>query len=170
LGRLYSAPHDHARWVDHRIRVAVSVAFAQSICGRPKVAADLSCGDAAIITGIGPVTAILGDYAPRYPIVGPIERTITEIPDVDLWVCCETVEHLDDPDKVLAAGRERAAHLLLSTPVDAFVDHNPEHYWAWDRDAVEDMLVGAGWLPNLYAELDMRPAGGAYSFGLWWCR
>lgn len=170
LGRLYAAPHDHTKWTDHRIRVEVTAAFARSIAGRPAVAADLSCGDAAIVAAIGPGRAILGDYAPRYPIQGPIEQTILDLPPVDLWVCCETVEHLDDPDMVLKAGRGRAAHLLLSTPVGAFSDHNPEHYWAWDREGVEEMLIGADWRPQLYAELDMRPAGGEYAFGVWWCR
>lgn len=170
LARIYSTPHDHTRWTDHRIRVEMTTAFARSIAGRPAVVADLSCGDAAIITGIGPGTAILGDYAPGYPIRGPIEHTILDLPRVDLWVCCETVEHLDDPDTVLKAGRDRAAHLLLSTPVGALQDHNPEHYWGWDRAGVEEMLAAADWRADLYAELDFRPAGGQYAFGVWWCR
>ena len=170
LARIYATPHDHTRWVDHRIRVDMSIALARAVAGRPAAAADLSCGDAAIIRGIDPRTAILGDLAAGYPIVGPIEETVGQLPAVDLWVCCETVEHLDDPDAVLKAGRQAAAHLLLSTPVGAWQDRNPEHYWAWNADGVEEMLVGAGWEPQVYVELDLRPAGGEYVFGLWWCR
>lgn len=170
LARLYATPHDHTHWVDHLIRVDVTIALARGLADRPATAADLSCGDAAIVKALNPGRAHLGDYAPGYEYHGPIEETIREIPRVDLFVCSETLEHLDNPDKVVKEIRGRAASLVLSTPVDCWSDPNLEHYWAWDREAVEEMLTTAGWQVQYFAELDMRPMTGAYSFGIWCCR
>jgi 2-polyprenyl-3-methyl-5-hydroxy-6-metoxy-1,4-benzoquinol methylase len=90
---------------------------------------------------------------------------------VQLYICCETLEHLDDPETVLKAIRSKTQNLVLSTPVDAWRDiTNPEHYWAWDRAAVEEMLRSAGFTVAVYNALDLRPAGGEYCFGIWWCR
>jgi hypothetical protein len=170
LGQIYAQPHRHDQWPDHLVRVAVTIDLARALAGRPATAADLSCGDAAILKALDPDTTYLGDYAPGYQLHGPIEETITQIPRVDLFVCSETLEHLDDPDKVLHAIRGRAASLILSTPVDCWNDPNPEHYWAWSREDVEDMLATAGWQVAFYTGLDLRPTTGAYCFGIWGCR
>lgn len=170
LASLYAKPHDHTQWVDHLIRVDVTIAIARGLAGQPVTAADLSCGDAAIVKALDPRRSYLGDYAPGYELHGPIEETIHEIPRVDLFVCSETIEHLDDPDKVLKEIRGRAASLVLSTPVDCWNDPNPEHYHAWDREAVEEMLTAAGWQVAYYNALDLRPLTGAYCFGIWACR
>lgn len=170
LARIYAKPHDHTLWLDHKVRVHVTAAFARALSGHVPSAADLSCGDGAILNAIDADRRYLGDYAPGYPYVGRIEATITQIPKVQLFVCCETVEHLDDPDTVLKAIRGKTQNLVLSTPVDAFGDTNVEHYWAFDREAVEHMLRSAGFEPVVYNALDLRPAGGEYQFGIWWCR
>lgn len=170
LARIYAKPHDHTQWLDHKVRVQVTAAFAGALSGHVPSAADLSCGDGAILKAITAESRHFGDYAPGYPYVGRIEATIEQIPRVQLYVCCETVEHLDDPDVVLKAIRQKTQNLVLSTPVDAFGDTNVEHYWAWGREAVETMLRAAGFDPVVYNELDLRPGGGDYSFGIWWCR
>jgi len=168
LAEIYAAPHDHTRWEDHRVRVAVTAAFARTCAGEVQRAADLSCGDGTILRAIQAEEHILGDFAPGYPITGPLEETIDRIDPVDVFVCCETLEHLDDPDAVLAAIRRKTRSLVLSTPVGAWGDNNPEHYWAWGAGAVEDMLASAGFRTAVFATLDFRPAGGPYDFGLWW--
>ena len=170
LARIYPQPHDHTRWVDHLIRVDVTVALARGHVDQPATAADLSCGDAAIVKGLNPRRAYLGDYAPGYEIHGPIEETVTEIPRVDVYVCSETIARLANPKKVLKQIRGKAAALVLSTPVDNWNDPNPEHYWAWSRDDVEEMLTAAGWRVEIFNALDLRPLTGAYCFGIWCCR
>jgi hypothetical protein len=180
LAELYATPHEHTKWADHRARVAVTVQIARALAGDIETAADLSCGDAAILRhlqmaadvtpGAPKLDIHLGDFAPGYPYRGPIEETIGQIPDVDLYVCSETIEHLDDPDLVLKAIRPKTECLVLSTPVECWQDRNPEHYWAWDRAGVEEMLHDAGFTVAVYAGLDLRPGGGEYEFGIWGCR
>lgn len=170
LGALYAKPHDHTRWPDHIIRVATTAGLARKFAGPVASAADLSCGSGAILAALEAEQRIYGDYAPGYDYQGPIEETIEQIPNVDLFVCCETLEHLDDPDAVLTKIRQKARMLVLSTPVDAWGDTNLEHYWAWSRADVEKMLVDAGWQVDEYVELDFRPEGLVYCFGVWGAR
>lgn len=175
LARIYATPHDHTKWQDHQLRVAATVEVGKWMgqAGGFRSAADLSCGDAAILRGIGDVAGHLhlGDFAPGYPYTGPVEETIHLIPPVDLFVLAETLEHLDDPDKVLAAIRLNTRTLLLSTPVDAWDDPNDEHYWAWSRADVEEMLTAAGFEVTVYSAVDFRMYGhGCYQFGIWGCR
>lgn len=171
LRQIYAAPHDHRRWRDHHLRVDVTTAVARWVA-YPQVAraADLSCGNGAILKEVPASTRYFGDYAPGYQYQGPIEKTLAEIPQVDLFVCSETIEHLDDPDSVLRGIRDRSRALVLSTPVDAWDDANPEHYWAWSREDVEAMLAGSGWDMVVYAEADLRPLGLPYCFGIWGVR
>lgn len=168
LAEIYAVPHDHTRWEDHRVRVAVTSAFARACAGRVGRAADLSCGDGTILRAIDAEVRLFGDFAPGWPITGPIEDTIEQIPQVDVFICTETLEHVDNPGLVLKAIRAKTRGLVLSTPVDAWGDDNPEHYWSWSRAGVEEILTAAGFQPRVYAELDFRQAGGVYSFGLWW--
>jgi hypothetical protein len=170
LAEIYAQPHDHRQWRDHHLRVAATIAVGQWMTpqGIP-AAADLSCGNGAILDAIDAKTKVYGDFAPGYEVTGPIEQTIRTLPLVDMLVCSETLEHLDNPDLVLRLARERAQMLLLSTPVGAWADPNPQHYWAWSRRDVEAMLTQAKWRPIVYVESDLRPAGADYSFGIWGC-
>lgn len=170
LARIYATPHNHTPWADHRIRVAVTAQFAHAVSGRIRTAADLSCGDGTILTALDAEEKHFGDFAPGWQLTGPIDDTIEHIPAVDLFLCCETLEHLDDPDLTLKRIRRKAKTLVLSTPVGAFGDTNVEHYWAWSRAGVEVMLTTAGFTVIVYNELDFRPAGGVYAYGIWWCR
>lgn len=170
LAEIYATPHDHTRWADHKIRVAVTVQLASALTGPVDTAADLSCGDATIIRSLPVTRRYLGDLAPGYDITGPLEQTLDRIPHVDLYVCSETLEHVDNPAAVLAAIRAKTDALVLSTPVGAWQDRNEEHYWAWGRADVEELLTAAGFRVILYAGLDLRPGGGEYEFGIWGCR
>jgi hypothetical protein len=169
LASIYRVPHRHSGWIDHRMRVTFSAMLANAILLDVKTGADLSCGDGALLGAIPLQTRIFGDLASGWPITGPIEQTIDQIPDVDLLVCAETIEHLDDPDLVLKKARAKASRLLLSTPIEAWEDDNPEHYWAWDRAEVDGMLAAAGFSVTVFLALDLRPAQGDYCFGIWAC-
>jgi hypothetical protein len=170
LGTYYATPHRHFDNPDHRLRVAITIAMARAL-GPVQSVADLACGDAAVASAVNAPQRYLGDLGVGYPIHGPIESTIEAIPHVDLFVCTETMEHLDDPDTVLKAIRGKSTTLLLSTPVGCFHDTNPEHYWAWDREAVEAMAADAGFAPFTYASLDLTSYGpDHYEFGIWLCR
>jgi hypothetical protein len=170
LRRIYATPHDHRRWKDHHLRVDVTIQVARWLAGDVGSAADLSCGNGAILDAVSATERHYGDLAPGYAYSGPLEETLTQIPNVDLYVCSETIEHLDDPDKALGLIRGKTRLLVLSTPVDAWRDDNPEHYWAWSRDDVEEMLAAAGFATVVYTAVDFRPMRLPYCFGVWGCR
>jgi hypothetical protein len=170
LQQIYRTPHDHTRWPDHIERVEATIALARKL-GPMGSGADLSCGSGAVLAAMDLHERHLGDLAAGYQYTGPIERTITEIPDVDVFVNTETLEHLNDPPTVLAAIRAKAAHLVLSTPVDNWNDRNLEHYWAWSATEVERMLADAGFEVIDAEVLDFRARGPQfYAFGIWTCR
>jgi hypothetical protein len=174
LAALYPVPHRHDGWPDHRARVGETARLGRelmNLSGHPSVIADLSCGDAVIprdLIGYSTEPAkrvILGDLAPGYELHGPIEQTLDCLSGVGLFVCCETIEHLDDPDAVLRKIRSKAATLLVSTPLGEITPHNPEHYWGWDAAGVGTMLTAAGWAPLLYREVIYAPA----AYQIWGC-
>jgi hypothetical protein len=176
LALLYATPHRHDRWADHRARVEATIALAIEL-GVPESVADLSCGDAAIVRALAdwaqaqgqPVAVTLGDIAPGYELHGPIEQTLHQLGHVGLLVCTETIEHLDDPDAVLALARVKAGMLVLSTPLSEMHAGNPEHYWGWDKDGVRDMLSAAGWLTVIQRDISCESAGATWTYQLWGC-
>jgi hypothetical protein len=177
LQLLYRAPyHADDRGGDHTERVAVTAGLTAGIMRRHGLRSlvDLSCGDGQLARTVGVLVPHcrlwLGDLvaAPGLDVVGPIEDTITSFRQTDVLLCSETLEHLDDPDQLLLKARERALWLVLSTPLDAATDPNPEHYWAWDQGDIAAMLTTAGWQPATRATLTSEP--GYYTFQLWACR
>lgn len=134
---------------------------------------DLSCGNGEIARQthqrIGSrVPILLGDFAPgdHLTVTGPIEETMDLVAGGDLLICSETIEHLDDPDAVLAAARHKFRHLLVTTPIGETDDGNREHLWGWDQDGVADMLGTAGWTTGHRVDLILADT---YSYQLWWC-
>lgn len=168
LAKIYARPHDHRKWRDHHLRIGVTTAVAVWMADAGLgSAADLSCGNGAVLNAVKSTTKFYGDFAPGYTYTGPIEETIDQIPHVDLFICCETLEHLDDPGAALAKIREKASMILLSTPVDNWGDPNPEHYWSWSKQDVDGLLTTAGFRHWLYTEADPRPDEGPYKYGIW---
>ena len=177
LAELYAKPYDHTRWPQHVERIAALAELARTVRPVPQSIADLSCGDGALGRLLAhwarghhdEVELIHGDLVPGWPIVGPIEQTLDEIGRVDLFVLSETVEHLDDPEKVLRRIGEHADRLLLSTP-DGEMDPalNREHYWGWDVEGMRELLIGAGWTPLRVR--GFRPTEhSVYTFQSWLC-
>lgn len=175
LAAMYPAPHQHAHFgAGHDLRVRVSTAVGRWLavdCDAATVA-DLSCGDGAIALGSLPpsqsTAAVLGDLAPGWPICGPIEDTLPDLAPVDLFVCTETLEHIDDPAGVLETVRGKARRLLVSFPHRGDLDDNPEHVWQWSPWDAGDLLGGAGWEAATWLHLEVPD--GPYSYTIWGCR
>lgn len=166
LGNIYRAPHIHKNFRDHLIRVQVTIAVAQWLGDLDSVA-DLSAGDATIINAINSKKKYIGDFAPGYEIVGPIEKTINEIPEVDLFILSETIEHLDDPDFVLGLINQKAQHILLTTPDGEIGNRNPEHYWGWDTECIKSMLLASGFEPMVLTSVRLKDYGYLYDYQIW---
>ncbi len=169
LKQIYAKPHDHTNWHDHLIRVDVTIQIAKwmTTYGVNSVA-DLSCGNAAIANSLEIADTYLGDFAPGYYYCGPIETTVNLIPNVDLFICSETLEHVDNPLEVLKAIRKKTKYLVLSTPEAAFDDTNPEHYWAWDSDGIKELLQEAGFEAVVFNSLKINDY--TYDYQIWGCR
>ena len=157
LAKIYPEPHDHAIYGrGHGIRVNTTIQLAKDMAYQvnAKSVADLSCGNGAIAKALNIGTTILGDYAKGYQYSGPLEKNISKIDNVDLYICSESIEHVEDPSSVLNSIRKKSKALVLSTPIDAWYDINEEHYWAWNREDIESLMKNAGWIPDVFIMLD----------------
>lgn len=173
---LYSHTYDHTRWPDHIERVAYTTAVLDRLAAElqaedPDTAlsvADLSCGDGAIVTGSRHPWGrrVLSDIATGGP---PIHDAVAALDPVDVFVCSETLEHVEDPDGLLTAIRGKARALLLTTPTGEADDSNPEHYWSWDVVDVAEMLRYAGWGGRTVAVFTPQSVN-LYTFQIWTCR
>jgi hypothetical protein len=103
-----------------------------------------------------------------YTTTGPIEEALAHQPHVDMFLLSETLEHVEDPDNLLAAIRVVADNLVLTTPCGETDDGNPEHYWGWDTEALEEMLNESGWRPKS-CELFTPTSVPYYTFQIWTC-
>jgi hypothetical protein len=168
LKEVYPEPHRHGSWIDHRQRVQSTVALTRWYTPVVSVA-DLSCGDAYIIKNTDAKEKYLGDYAPGYDYTGPIEETIKQIPSIDLFILSETIEHIDDPDTLLKQIREKTSKLILTTPKNEKTNENPQHYWGWGKEDMHDMLVQAGFTPEVYQELEFANPDLIYTYQMWGC-
>ena len=168
LARVYETPHQHSQWKDHQLRVQMTIAFASWFKDVQSIA-DLSAGDAVIINSIPATTRYIGDFAPAYEFTGAIDDTIDLIPKVDLFICSETIEHLDDPEKTLAKIRAKTKALIVTTPDSETNDQNPQHYWGWDADGVRELLEGAGFKPVIFNALRFEEPNMIYDYQFWGC-
>lgn len=183
--RTYPQGYRHDVWPDHVERVAASVEMIEQYARHIRTAADLSCGDGAILRSLpGLRTAWVGDLnasAPgdwpgstQWEIVPPglLPDSLADLPEpVDLYVLSETIEHMDDPDALLRALTSCATYLFLSTPLDeAAHSGNAEHYWSWGQADMHEMLMDAGWSPLEYRKLVPRSTvhlPDTYHYQLW---
>jgi hypothetical protein len=153
LRDLYPSPY-HTGLAAQRMRIDLTLSVAKWMAEGVWSVADLSCGANEIVSALDVRHKWVGDFAPGYPIQGPIEETLDQIPHVDLFILSETIEHLDKPDEFLERLREKTTALLLTTPIAEGRDeesYNPEHYWGWDQQGVSAMLQNAG-----FTEVRMR--------------
>lgn len=171
----YPDGYRHDQWPDHVERVEATVQFAwDNLRTPPMQITDLTAGDGIIVEEIRTRTdtldrqVYLSDFHhwDGYDDQGAVEDTLAAMPYSDLYVCSETVEHLDDPDTFLKGVWDKASRLVLTTPAGEFdPDQNPEHYWGWEQGDIQQMLVESGWRPYLYAAF--TPSCGPYTFQMW---
>jgi 2-polyprenyl-3-methyl-5-hydroxy-6-metoxy-1,4-benzoquinol methylase len=158
--------------------------------------ADLACGNGAVvITALKncahkPQTVHLGDlskenidhvttlkkygqYGMGTKVIikqGKVENTIDSIEKVDIFVMSEILEHVDQPSELLKKVREKTRYLLLSTPStedNGSRDFNIEHLWSWNRTDILEMLLGAGFEPQIEEKLSFKEEGFPYDFQIW---
>jgi hypothetical protein len=182
---VYPGGYRHDLWPDHVERVAASIELIRQYKNQVRTAADLSCGDGAIIRGLDLDTAYLGDLngLPEWPRQagkswirplppGPLPDSLGNLPEpVDLFVLSETLEHMDDPDDLLRQIRMFSRYLFLSTPINEVeTSGNLEHYWSWGTNDLHQMLMDAGWTPLELRWLvpeSTRTLEHAYHYQLW---
>lgn len=180
LDRVYASAYDHTRWPDHIVRVNVTIHVARymrDLIGA-KSGADFSAGDGAILRACELETALFAD---RKVGTGAFREGETwQVRDIesgrswhpgkqtDLFICSETLEHVQRPQLLLGRIRHYAKALVLSTPVGEEGDGNPEHYWGWDTDDIDGQLRIAGWHPDYLTILQPMVPGG-YVYQIWGC-
>jgi hypothetical protein len=167
LANIYSKPHNHLKFADHIIRVNKSIDMLKAFDTYESIA-DLSAGNAAIINALKSDKKYIGDFADSYEFTGHIDDTIEKIPVVDLFICSETLEHLDDPEATLKKIRAKTKYLFVSTPCGESDANNIEHYWGWNNEDMKQMLIDAGFNPVEYFLLEFP--GGVYNFQMWICK
>ena len=178
--RTYPDGYQHTVWPDHVERVAASIDFIGTWVTESGMTldsiADLSCGDGTIPREVSVRTSVdrlvLGDINQQsgLHIVGPLPDTLEALtPAVDLYVCSETIEHMDDPDFLLQQLRLKSKYLFLSTPVSEPLHYgNTEHYWSWSVDDMSQMLIEADWSPVDHM-LFIAESDQTYTFQFWMC-
>lgn len=182
LVSIYSGGYRHEIWPDHRLRVSASqtiVSWAFQEFNLHSIG-DLSAGDGAIARACLADHMTLGDLAydnvKRYfdadvTLHGPLEETVTQMGNVDLYVCSETLEHLDDPDSFLSTISFKTKFLFVSTPIGENAGiGNHEHYWGWGTSDVDQMLRDAGFEPVVYSEVQFREERFPYDYQMWLVR
>lgn len=194
--RLNNPPWDYKRhWRDHRWdqnwieRPRLWTSAVALALGSPRIVADLACGDASVVSTahqISPIEmAYLGDLSvdtlsqlvPRVlPFkvdrrAGDIHDTLPQLPAVDAIVLTEILEHLEDPDHILALAREKARWLVASSPiVPDGNDHTAQHTWAFDTEGYREMLEQAGWEPKVWMTANCQDHPYASGFQVWGCQ
>jgi hypothetical protein len=160
---VYAHTYDHTQWPEHRERVQATIKIAQTLIDQHGLESvtDLSCGDGAIIDQLTIPQKVKKDIE-----FDPIEITSLLMKPTDLFVCTETIEHLQAPWTVLEQLALKTKWLLVSTPLDedpAIGNH--EHYWSFSATDVANMLFQSGFITRTCTRLD-DPAW-TYTYQIW---
>lgn len=191
LKDLYKNGYDHTTSIQHKLRVALSIQLAVWTINRWNLqrVADFSCGDGHIISELirskNVTEAIIGDFAQvnvdkvRENLginedvkisyhVGDISQLLSNVEkDIDLFILTETIEHVEDPEKLLYELSKKVRFLILSTPIDEQDAGNPEHYWGWSNEEMNTLLIDNAWEPIISNPLHFKEKALVYDFQLW---
>lgn len=160
---MYDHTYDHTQWAEHKTRVQRTIEIAQALIDREGLTSvtDLSCGDGAIVDGLNIAAKIKKDFA-----YDPIEITSLLMKPTGLFICSETIEHLQAPWTVLEQIALKTKWLILSTPLDedpAIGNH--EHYWAFTQKDVNTILDQSGFACEDITLLTER--SWTYTYQIW---
>jgi len=166
--QIYATQYDSQYWPEHRERVAQTIGIAQRLIMEHQLqsVADYSCGDGTIAKSLVGVTMDLRDVSLGNE---PIEVEVTRMEPVDLFLCTETIEHLEAPWTVLEHIARSARFLVLSTPLDESVYiGNHEHYWSFTDMDIESLLAQSDFKSLSYVPLTQP--GWTYTYQIWTAR
>jgi 2-polyprenyl-3-methyl-5-hydroxy-6-metoxy-1,4-benzoquinol methylase len=64
----------------------------------------------------------------------------------DIFICTETLEHVENPQKLVKwIGQIIRGGALFTTPLDEpLTSDNEEHYWSWSMSDLVEMIENAG--------------------------
>jgi hypothetical protein len=166
--KLYATSYDHTHWAEHIERVIKTRKIAQDLIDTYalRTAADLSAGDRSLASELQGLDMLeTSDLSTGTNIV---EGLLTLSP-VDLFICTETIEHLEAPWSVIELIAQRTNWLVLSTPLDEPAETgNWEHYWSFTKQDIENMLAQSGFT-DLSVSYLTRPAW-TYIYQIWTAR
>jgi hypothetical protein len=166
---MYAEKYNSSQWHEHIRRVAFTRDLIQRLISEHGLTtmADLSCGDAEVTRTLTGLThRHLRDISDEGK---DILTLLDEMPHaVDLFVCTETIEHLEAPWTVIERIREKTKWLVLSCPNDEKDTSNWEHYWSFDTHDVLSMISDAGFSEANYHRL-WEP-GWNYDYQIWTAR
>lgn len=168
LTQIYSHTYSPDSWPEHRERVARTIEIAQQLIDEYelKSVADLSCGNGAIVDALRVADKLKNDISTAGT---SIEERVLMMEPVDLFICTETIEHIEAPWTVLEHVAQRTKWLLLSTPLDEDPSiGNYEHYWSFELRDVMTMLDHSTFYAASY-ELLGKPHW-TYSYQIWTAR
>jgi trans-aconitate methyltransferase len=133
-------------------------AWAMNVCDRKRVV-ELGCGDgygsyllswsASEVIGLDVDAAAIGKASRRYANVMYRQADITDslcLPEAEIAICFEVLEHLDDPKAALAGALARYPRLLVSFPNPIFhgTHLNPHHRTDWSAGRLRSVLRELG--------------------------
>ena len=172
LKAMYGATYDPNRWPEHTLRLERTRQIAQDLIYEHDLrnVADYSCGDGTLIRGL----KMFNDAGYEATDVGkgdpPIEEMVLTMPFTDLFICTETIEHLEAPWTVLEWVARRARYIVLSTPLDESPDiGNYEHYWSFTEWDVATILAQSGFSEDQKFEA-LTKAAWTYTYQIWTAR
>lgn len=179
----YQGVRDNMSWPDHRYRTFLTTAAIRFL--GPQTLADPACGDASIENSIElmRVKMYLNDISRSQiemiqmaSLVPPdvqcmdVYDHVEYIPQVDVIVLTEILEHLEDPDKLVRMASKKARYLIASSPISERSNTNHEHVWGWDEDGYSEMLRNGDWTPTTVVKQYMNLSGLPYDFQIWTAR
>lgn len=147
----YAHQYNHTAWPEHKIRVRETIRFISQLMTDKGLttAADMSCGDGAVMRGLTLDRGITGDIS----ITGiDVVDAVRAMEPVDLYICTETIEHVREPWTLLEEIAKKTRWIVLSTPLNEPASvGNWEHYWSFTEHDISSLLVQSGFhVPERY--------------------